>query len=131
MSTKACILLIEPDYILRRTYEKALVGAGYEVLATDNAQEAVHLSDEKTPELVILELQLVSHGGTEFIYEFRSYAEWNEIPILLFTLTPPTALHFTSEMMKQFNIAGYLYKPSTGLQKLLRTVNEIAAAKVV
>ena len=31
------------------------------------------------PAIVMLELQLVEHSGIEFLYEFRSYPEWQRV----------------------------------------------------
>jgi DNA-binding response OmpR family regulator len=120
------ILLIEPDKKLGKTYVAALQAAGYETQLVAHAQDAVHTADSWRPDLIILELQLAAHNGIEFIYEFRSYPEWQGIEVILLTLVPPASLQITEEMMDQLGIARCLYKPATTLKQLVATVQEVA-----
>src|SRR5438309_374786 len=84
----ADILLIEPDRQLGTTYAQALADAGHRVVAAATAQTAIQAADEQRPEIVIVELQLVEHSGIEFLYEFRSYSEWQAIPITILSQIP-------------------------------------------
>ena len=119
------ILLLEPDKKLANTYVAALEKAGYAVHWAAHAQDAVHVADQNRPDLVILELQLASHNGIEFLYEFRSYPEWQGINVLLLTMVPPTSLNITQEMMDRLGIVRCLYKPATSLKQLVATVGEL------
>lgn len=119
------ILLMEPDMILGRTYVSALEQEGHKVLCSRHAQNAVHLIDEQKPDLIILELQLPGHGGIEFLYEFRSYPEWQDVPAILHTMIPPNVLQAQMPHFGQLGIIGYLYKPATNLQQLKRAVNDM------
>jgi DNA-binding response OmpR family regulator len=119
------ILLIEPDNILGQTYEEALKKAGHSVRRTRHVQSAVHEADEKAPDMVILELQMPGHSGVEFLYEFRSYPEWQNVPVLIHSLVPPRNLHLHATKLKDLGIAAYLYKPSTSLRKLVQSVAEV------
>jgi two-component system, sensor histidine kinase and response regulator len=112
------ILLIEPDSLLGSIYKDALEQKGHRVKLSRDAQTAVHLADEQTPDVVVLELQLRAHSGIEFLYEFRSYPEWQHIPIVLHTLLPEDDL----AMPRQLGTVQYVYKPSTTLAQLVRTV---------
>jgi DNA-binding response OmpR family regulator len=120
------ILLIEPDKKLGGTYKRALENAGHTVQWAAHAQDAVHLADKNRPELIILELQLTAHNGIEFLYEFRSYPEWQGISVLLLTMVTPQSLQITQEMMDSFGIVGALYKPATTLKQLVNVVQERA-----
>jgi DNA-binding response OmpR family regulator len=118
------VLLIEPDKILAETYRQALEQAGHSVSISHTAQSAVHFADESIPDVVVLELQLAGHSGVEFLYEFRSYPEWQHVPLILHTLVPPQALRISEQLLDQLHISAYFYKPSTSLRKLVRAVNE-------
>ncbi len=118
------ILLIEPDAKLAAIYTQAFTNAGHVMRHAQSAQLAVHTADEFTPDVVLLELQLVGHNGIEFIYEFRSYAEWKEIPIVLLTMVAPHSLGITKDLLEQLGIVDILYKPATNLQQLVRSVVE-------
>lgn len=118
------ILLIEPDTKLAGTYKTALEQQGCSVQWAAHAQDAVHSADDSKPELVILELQLAAHNGIEFLYEFRSYPEWQRIPVVLLTMVTPQSLQITHEMLNTFGIVDVLYKPATNLKQLIDAVNE-------
>jgi DNA-binding response OmpR family regulator len=120
----AKILLIEPDKILADTYARALEQAGHKVTHCFTAQTAVLVADQAKPELVILELQLVEHSGIEFLYEFRSYSDWQDVPVLIHTTVPISEFADNLELLKsELNVAGYLYKPQTDLKDLVAAVN--------
>ena len=121
----AQILLIEPDRLLAETYSSALVGAGHEVIVAAGAQAAISAADMARPDLIILELQLVEHSGIEFLYEFRSYPEWQDIPVLIHSGVP--AAEFTDSwqiMGQELGVDIYLYKPRTSLSQLISTVRD-------
>lgn len=118
------ILLIEPDAKLAAIYLEALSAAGHAVRHSQLAQQAVHVADNFTPDVVALELQLVGHNGVEFMYEFRSYAEWKDIPIVLLTMVAPHSLSITKELLDQFGIVDVLYKPATNLRQLVRATED-------
>lgn len=122
----ANILLIEPNPILARTYEQALQHAGHQVFSVTSAQAAIEAADEHTPDAVVLELQLPVHGGVEFLYEFRSYDEWQQIPIVLHTYTPAqTIAPLQDALQGMLGVRAFLYKPQTSLQQLVQTVRDV------
>jgi DNA-binding response OmpR family regulator len=85
----ARILLLEPDQVLAEAYRQALQQQGHSVVLSTSAQTAVLVADDHRPDLVILELQLVEHSGIEFLYEFRSYADWQDIAVIIQSQVPP------------------------------------------
>ena len=127
----AHILLLEPDKVLAELYIAALQQQGHVVRRTVSAQDAVFKVDELLPDVVIVELQLVAHSGIEFLYELRSYAEWQRIPVVIHSCVPPSEFDGSMNVLrKSLGVAEYLYKPHTSLRALLRTVRELAAPPV-
>lgn len=124
----ANILLIEPDHVLAGTYRQFLEDAGHSVQVSQSAQSAVRGVDTNLPDVIVLELQLANHNGIEFLYEFRSYPEWQAIPLILHTMIPARALQLPETVMNELNIRGLLYKPSTNLDKLRRTIDVVLQA---
>lgn len=121
----AQILLVEPDRLLAQTYHRVLTDAGHEVAACAGAQAAITAADKARPDLVVLELQLVEHSGIEFLYEFRSYPEWQGIPVLIHTGVPPAEFNDSWPILgRELGIDVYLYKPRTSLRQLLDSVRE-------
>jgi DNA-binding response OmpR family regulator len=127
----ASILLLEPDRLLAKTYVEALQTYGHSVSVCHTAQSAIACADKLQPDVVILELQLVSHSGIEFLYEFRSYIDWQDIPVLILTTVPPAEFSGSQTILRdELNIRDYLYKPQTSLQKLLQTISGLSVAAI-
>lgn len=125
------ILLVEPDRLLAQAYAQALQHAGHKVRVAPTAQAAIFAADERRPDLVLLEVQLVSHSGIEFMYEFRSYPEWQGIPVVIVSHVPPGEFADSWDLLKnELGVKAYRYKPRTSLAALLRLINEFATIKV-
>ncbi len=121
----AHILLLEPNTLLAKVYTQALEHVGHSVDRAAGAQTAVDAADKKTPDVVIAELHLPGHSGIEFLHEFRSYAEWADIPVILNTTM--TAAHLApvlDALHRDLGIREILYKPRTSLQDLVRAARE-------
>lgn len=121
----AQILLVEPDRLLAETYHRALTDAGHRVAACAGAQAAIMTADQISPDLVILELQLIEHSGIEFLYEFRSYPEWQAVPVLIHSNVPPAEFADSWPILgRELGVDIYLYKPRTSLRQLISSVRE-------
>ncbi|GAC1387138.1 MAG: hypothetical protein NVS1B7_5740 [Candidatus Saccharimonadales bacterium] len=125
----AAILVIEPDRILGKIYVETLQRVGHTVQLCAHAQAAVDLMDSETPDIIILELQLIDHSGIEFIYELRTYSEWQYIPIIVHTMVPEHIFIYNDLNRNNLGIAQYLYKPNTNLLRLKQTVSRVLLAK--
>lgn len=128
----ASILLIEPDHVLATIYKQALSSEGHEVTVRPSAQTAVMAADATNPALVIIELQLVEHSGIEFLYEFRSYTDWQNIPVIIHSHVPAHEFHDSQDILNnELGVTDYLYKPHTNLKQLLAAVDHRLAAIAV
>lgn len=125
------ILLIEPDVVLGKTIASALSGAGYVVHQCRTAQEAVSIADTTNFDLVICELLLVSHSGIEFLYEFRSYVDWQDIPVIIFSVVPPTEFNTSRDVLiNELLVKEYFYKPNTSISQLIHYIDSLFAVSV-
>lgn len=119
------ILLIEPDTVLTRIYADALRKQGYEVYEARSASEAIGQADIEAPDLVILELQLGTHNGIEFLQEFRSHQDWLSIPVIVHTLQPERLLKKYTTNWRSLGVARVLPKTSTTLDGFLKAISEV------
>jgi two-component system, OmpR family, KDP operon response regulator KdpE len=74
------LLVCDDDPHIRRTVGLLLRDAGYEVLATASAGEALDVAAVERPRLAIVDLMLPDHDGIELCRRLR---EWSEMPILV------------------------------------------------
>lgn len=116
------ILLIEPDRLLQKQYAEALISAGYKLRVVGDAQAGILAADKISPDLVVLEPLLASHGGMEFLYEFRSYSEWQNIPVVINSRVSSDDLGLSQKLQSELRVAAVLYKPESSLKKLLEVI---------
>lgn len=128
---KETILLIEPDRLFARTCLKALEGNGYEVNVAASAQAAISSADSNEPDLVVLEIELARHNGIEFLYEFRSYADWLNVPVIIYSHVSASHFKLMQKEMQLLGVKRYFEKSKTSLAELVTAVaDELANAAV-
>jgi DNA-binding response OmpR family regulator len=120
------VLLVEPDRMLADIYLEALADSGFDVMYAPNAQGGIIVADAVKPDLIILELQLVEHSGIEFLYELRSYGDWQHIPVIINSIVPPAEFNGSHNLLKkELGVTNYLYKPDSSLKELVSLVKQV------
>ena len=121
----AKILLIEPDIVLAKTLIDYL-NPGHSIAWSHDGHHAIELLDKKPFDLIITEHNLPAHNSFEFLYELRSYPEWQALPIILWSKSRLPDHVLGSDSWQQLGKVKYLYKPNTSLALLASTVNRLA-----
>jgi DNA-binding response OmpR family regulator len=121
----AHVLLLEPDRIVAACIVDELSRRNISVSLATNADNAIKLSDKNKPDVVISELSIPGHSGSEFLYEFRTYSDWADVPILIFSSLRPTHEILHSKDWKLLRVEKLLYKPDTTLQSLGNAVQKL------
>lgn len=121
-------LIIEPDRPLAGSMSSYLAQANINASVHSDPQTAIAAADKRQPDIIILELQLAGRSGVEFIYEFRSYADWQNVPVIIFTALNPEQLAEHRQVIRQLNIAACLSKTESGLAGLLAAVRQAVPA---
>lgn len=127
----AQILLIEPDKILAGHIRHYFANAKYSVIPHHDLQQAIISADKHSPAAVIIELQLAGRSGIEFLYEFRSYPDWQNVPIIIYTSLKDTQLQSYARVFDDLNIQRILHKPDAGLGELLAATKGSLATAIV
>lgn len=126
----ARILLVEPDQKLAATHANALKLTGHKVHIAATAQQGIIAADDEGPDVVVLEVQLVAHSGVEFLHEFRSYADWQSVPVIVLSHVAPQEFRASQRLLKSLGVAAYLYKPRTSLIALQAAVDDALQASL-
>lgn len=118
------ILLVEPDQLIANNISRLLTKHGHAVTWSPSAQAALHIADKQRPDVLILEPQLALHGGIEFMHEFRSYPEWERVPVILFSSLPAT----DESTWQRLGIDRFLYKSTDDLHQLVAALEQLPQA---
>lgn len=79
------ILIVEDDTALRRFFRISLAMAGFEVEEASDGIDALHLIENRAPDLVVLDLVLRALDGISVRQELASRAVTRDIPIVIVT----------------------------------------------
>jgi len=118
------ILLIEPDKLLAGSLQTYFANANHTVLIYRDLQAAITAADSQKPDVVIAELQLAGRSGIEFLYEFRSYPDWQSLPVIIYTSISLEDLSAYADVFSDLNIAQVLHKSHTSLSQLLAATQQ-------
>jgi len=120
------ILLIEPDAVAAPLYAAGLQAAHYTVATVASAQSAIGAADQQAPDVVIMEMQLGAHNGIAFLQEFRSYAEWQKVPVIIHSFQkPPADTQVLDVLQREYGMHAWLYKPQTSIAALVSVVHRL------
>jgi DNA-binding response OmpR family regulator len=113
--SKGCIVIVEPDELIRQLLERWLVEAGYQVVLADKHHEPATV----TPRLVITDISDPGSAGNTIEALQVAYAA----PILALSARFRRGLGGSSEPAQRLHVEKVLPKPFTR-QQLLRAVRE-------
>lgn len=113
------ILLVEPSQDLSEVVALALKQAGFDVLIAHTAEEAIKKAESNNLEAVVIELLMPRHNGLEFLYEFRSYGDWSDVPVIIYSQLSHEELGMNEALRKDLGVSAHLYKPTTSLSELV------------
>jgi two-component SAPR family response regulator len=116
------VIIIEPDHIVAKEMTRVFNDNGIKVKICPEAQTAISEIDSNKPSAIILELQLSGHSGVEFLHEFRSYEDWDNIPIFIYSRVPEYAIGLDQKIWDSYGVKRFFYKPKTSLNQLVGVV---------
>tara|TARA_Y100000310_G_C20040745_1_gene516057 strand:+ start:57 stop:434 length:378 start_codon:yes stop_codon:yes gene_type:complete len=79
------ILLIEDEAALQKTMGDVLLEEGYEILSALDGEAGMRLAQEKTPNLILLDLILPKMTGFEVLEQLRKDERTKDTPIIVLT----------------------------------------------
>jgi DNA-binding response OmpR family regulator len=85
MDEQHTVLVVEDDHAARRMYRTALAFAGFDVIEADDAISALRLLDQRSVDVVVLDLMLPTMSGLAVQQEIAAHAHTRSIPIVIVT----------------------------------------------
>jgi CheY-like chemotaxis protein len=114
------VLIVEDEIILSMAIQRSLENAGFEIMTSVfSAEEALDIIDEKTPDLIIMDVTL--QGDMDGLEATRLIKEKKDIPIIV------TTAHSDSNMVEKIESSGcddLLFKP-VNYNEMITRINKI------
>lgn len=79
------ILLAEDSPSVQAMVSFRLERSGYDVLVTDNGEDALRLARERLPALAVLDVEMPGLSGLEVTRRLRAEEQTRDIPVILLT----------------------------------------------
>ena len=102
-----CVLVVDDEPQIRDVMSLMLSEEGYRILTAANGEEALEVLKEKTPDLIILDMNMPKMGGIVFYHNIASsYDGTPKYPVMVLT-----ARSHLEELFKDFQVDGFMSKP--------------------
>ncbi len=120
---KKTVLVVDDEADIRTFLSTALIEAGFEVITANDGFEALKKMEERTPDLISLDLVMPKKSGVRFYREMSKNKVWRDIPVLIVTGHARDDLGRSD--LKELTMSG----PGIYLEKPVKPDNYIAAIK--
>jgi len=117
------ILIVDENPGVQHALKRFLSQHGYSVVTTDNIQNAVHLINQSSPSLIILDVKMPRGDGIKLIHLLNENG--CPIPIIVMTAYPT---FFTQEEALKNGVSAYVTKPFDSLE-ILRYIHQLHALR--
>ena len=119
------ILIIEDNEKNRKLVRDVLQVKGYKTIETTTAEEGLKLASEKSPALILMDIQLPGIDGIMALKQLRADPKTKDIAVIAITASAMT--HNRQTMLAE-GFDGYQTKPIS-LKEFLREVERVLAAR--
>jgi DNA-binding response OmpR family regulator len=85
LNPKGKILVIDDDEVTRRLLEKVLINHSYQVETAQHGFEGLKKYWRNRPDLIVLDIQMPTMDGFDFLGEFKKVGNLKETPIVVLT----------------------------------------------
>ncbi|MFC2033572.1 response regulator [Chloroflexota bacterium] len=115
------ILVVEDNPTNMKLLLAALRPQGYDLIQATDGEEALKTAISKSPELIIMDVQLPKMNGMEVTGKLREMPEFSDVPIIAVTAY---AMKVDKEKALESGCNAYLSKP-INIQELRNVVAEM------
>src|SRR5688572_12810086 len=122
----ATILVMDDDAYMRELMGLHLSNAGYDVLVAEDAIVAGHLVLEKSPDLILADIEMPFMNGLEFVQALKADPSVSHTPVIFISSRDDL-----EDLAKSFGALAFLKKPVLADQLLAAVAQEIKAGITV
>lgn len=85
MKKENLILLVEDEPSIRRNVSEYLRLSGFQIIETQNGEEALLIADTIKPDLIISDIMMPKINGYDFVKQLRKKANFTSVPVIFMT----------------------------------------------
>lgn len=119
------VLILFNDRQLAKRAGEYLKIKGYDTDIHTDPQQAILAADTNLFDIAVVDINLAGRSGIEFLYELRSYREWQEIPVIVVGLARLGEIQDFLPSLGQLNVAQYLPLALTPLPRLEAKISRL------
>ena len=123
MAMAKTILIVEDNELNMKLFNDLLQAHGYDTLQTKDGNEAVSMTEEHRPDLILMDIQLPKISGLEITKLIKENDELKDIPVIAVTAF---AMKGDEEKIMEGGCDGYIAKPIS-VPNFLETVSGFLA----
>jgi DNA-binding response OmpR family regulator len=125
MSANPSLLVIDDDPDLRDMLQDMFTGRGYDVVTAGDGEEGLRLSNQRTPDLIILDIFMPRMNGFEVLASLRQAHP--ELPVIVMSAGGEGVLdQATLAMYSRLQLgAGRLFDKTIHMKELAAAVDEL------
>lgn len=114
-------MIVEDERPLNEAYQLILSKEGYKVVPAYDGEEALRLTKDIEPDLILLDLRMPHMGGIEFLEKYQPAEKHPEVKIIIFS-----NLDTEREINKAYGLGAhkYMLKAWASPKELARLVKE-------
>lgn len=121
MTARPHVLIVDDDEWLAAHFGRTLDSAGYDTTHAAHALQAIDMCDERTPDVILLDLFLPGPNGLTLIHELQSHADLGKVPIILCSTSGGD---ITPQQAKPYGIVSVLDKSTVQPQDVVAAVRK-------
>lgn len=120
------ILIVEDERALNEAYQMVLEAEGYNIFAAYDGEEALDMTKDMEPDLILLDLRMPKVGGIEFLKKYEPSDKHPNVKIIIFS-----NLDTQSEIDEAYKLGAqkYILKAWASPKELVRLVEEVLSQK--
>jgi signal transduction histidine kinase/CheY-like chemotaxis protein len=113
------VLVIDDDPMCRMIAERMLFKMVDEVMVADTLDKGLWLSEEKAPNVILLDLNMPGLSGKEMLHKIKSHASLSHVPVIICS---SDAYEETITEIKLLGADGYIVKPISSFNQLYNEI---------
>lgn len=122
---KQNILIVEDDNILQEMYCEKFEMDGFIVEKAATGREGLKSLEEKTPDIILLDILMPDMNGLEMLKEMKKKKELRDIPVILLTNLGESKIDMDSELSFALGIKDYLIKTKHTPGDVVKRVKQV------